>query len=95
MQVPLVFKLQLVVVGETAVPESKVTMPVGTVGPEVAVLATLAVHVDPWLTIIGVEQLIVVVVPCTPGVKLVIPLLELCVESPPMYVAFTVTTPEL
>jgi hypothetical protein len=83
-QVPLVFKLQLVVVGETAVPELKVTRPVGTVGPEVAVVATVAVQVDPWFTVMGVEQLIVVVVPCTPGVKPVVPLLELCIESPPM-----------
>ena len=72
---PPAFKLQLVDVGLTNVPEVNVTMPVGTVDPEVAVLATVAVQVDPWFTMIGVEQLIVVEVPWSPGVKLVIPLL--------------------
>jgi len=60
LQLPLLFKLQLVVVGVTELPELKVTVPVGTVGPEADVLTTVAVHVDPWFTITGVEQLIVV-----------------------------------
>jgi len=63
LQFPLPFKLQLVVVGVTELPELKVTVPVGTVGPDAAVLATVAVHVDPWFTTMGVEQLIVVEVP--------------------------------
>ena len=60
LQLPLLFKLQLVVVGVTELPELKVTVPVGTVGPEADMLTTVAVHVDPWFTITGVEQLIVV-----------------------------------
>jgi len=52
-----------VVVGVTELPELKVTVPVGTVGPDADVLATAAVHVDPWFTTMGVEQLIVVEVP--------------------------------
>lgn len=63
LQFPLPFKLQLVVVGVTELPELKVTVPDGTVGPEAAVLTTVAVHVDPWFTIMGVEQLIVAEVP--------------------------------
>ena len=63
LQLPLLFKLQLVVVGVTELPELKVTVPVGTVGPEADVLTTVAVHVDPWFTMMGVEQLIVVEVP--------------------------------
>jgi hypothetical protein len=47
LQLPLPFKLQLVVVGVTAPLALKVTVPVGTVDPDDAVLATVAVHVDP------------------------------------------------
>jgi hypothetical protein len=63
LQLPLPFKLQFVVVGVTVLPELKATVPVGTVDPDDAVLTTVAVQVDPWFTIMGVEQLIVVEVP--------------------------------
>lgn len=75
--VPLGDKLQLVLAGVMGPMEVKVTVPVGVVAPEVAVLVTVAVHVEAWFTIIGVEQLIVVEVACIPGVNVVIPLLGL------------------
>jgi hypothetical protein len=63
LQLPLPFRLQLVVVGVTALPELKLTVPDGTVDPDDAVLTIVAVQVDPWFTIMGVEQLIAVEVP--------------------------------
>ena len=77
LQLPPVFKLQLVTVGVTEPLEVNATVPVGVVAPEPAVLDTVTVQVEPWLTIIGVRQLIVVAVDWRPGVRLVTPLLPL------------------
>ena len=75
-QLPL-DRMQLTEAGLRELLVLKLTVPVGVVEPEVAVLVTVAVHDDPWFTTIGVAQFNTVEVPCSPGVMDVIPLLPL------------------
>ena len=59
--------------GETYPVIAKLTLPVGEEAPDVAVLATVTVHVESWPTMIGPLQTRLVDVGCAPGIMVAVP----------------------